>query len=83
MDDRNPVTADILKRVVPPLAAWAVARLLERPPVRAALHKVDRASEVRVRRVRRNAAANRMWMVAGAAAVVVGIGLMATAARRK
>ena len=83
MDDRNPLTADILKKVIPPLAAWAVAKLLDRPPVRAALHKVDRASELRARRLRRNAASNRLWLVAGAAVLVVGVGLMATAARKK
>ena len=83
MDDRNPVTADVLKKVIPPLAAWAVAKLLDRPRVKAALHKVDRASEVRARRVRRNAAANRIWLAAGAAALIVGVGLMANAARKK
>lgn len=83
MDKPNPLTGDVLKKVIPPLAAWAVAKLLERPQVKAALHKVDRASEVRARKLRRNAAANRVWLVAGAAAIVVGIGLMATAARKK
>ena len=83
MDNRNPLSGDVLKKVIPPLAAWAVAKLLERPQVKAALHKVDRAREVRARKLRRNASAHRVWLVAGAAAFLVGIGLMATAARKK
>ena len=36
-----------------------------------------------VRRMRKNAASNRAWLAAGAAAIVVGIGFMAKATRGK
>jgi hypothetical protein len=83
MDKRNPLTGDVLKKVIPPLTAWAVAKLLERPKVKAALHRVDRVSQSRARRVRDNAVRNRAWLAAGAAVFIVGIGLMANAARKK
>ena len=83
--DKNkaPMPGDVLKKVIPPLAAWAVAKLLERPQVKAAFSRVDRASQVRARRVRQNAMRNRVWLAAGAAAFIVGVGLMANAARKK
>jgi hypothetical protein len=81
--NKTPLPGDVLKKVIPPLAAWAVAKLLERPQVKAAFNKVDRASQTRARRVRQNAMRNRAWLAAGAAAFIVGVGLIANAARKK
>jgi hypothetical protein len=68
----------------------AVGKLLDRPRVKRALLKIDRVAQTRetrvasvARTVRRSAAANRTWIAVGAAAVAVGLGLMARAARRK
>lgn len=80
---RKPLTGDVLQQIIPPLTAWAVSKLLQRPRVKSALEKVDRASAARAKRARRNAAANRAWLAAGAAALVVGVGLLTRASRRK
>jgi hypothetical protein len=85
---KTPSTHEVIKRLVPPLAVWAVGKLLETPRARAALQEVDSRAYVQkrnamrtVRRASRNAAANRAWFLAGAAAVAIGIGLMAKAVR--
>ena len=83
MDRDRPVAADVLMKVIPPLAAWAVTKLLERPKVKEALERVDRAGEARVKKAKKNASANRMWIAAGAAAFVVCLGLIANAARKR
>jgi hypothetical protein len=87
---RKPRSGDVLKEIIPPLTAWAVGKLLDRPRVKRALERIDRVAQTRetrvarvARTVRRSAAANRTWIAVGAAAVAVGIGLMARAARRK
>jgi len=79
-----------IKHLIPPLAAWVVGKLLDAPKVKGALEEVDSRAYVRkretmrsVRRLSRNAASNRAWLAAGAAAIVVGIGLMAKATRGK
>ena len=83
-------THHLIKRLIPPLAVWALGRALETPKVRRALHNVDsrtyltkRNAMRSVRRAGRNAASNPAWLAAGAAAIAVGIGLMAKAARGK
>ncbi len=81
-------TSDIMiKGLVAPVGVWAVSKLLERPAVKGALKEVDsrafigqRMAMRRVRRVRKNAMSNPMWLAAGAAAIAVGISLMAKAA---
>jgi hypothetical protein len=79
-----------IKRLIPPLAAWVLGKLLEAPRVKGALEEVDsrafigkRTAMRSVRRAGRNAASNPAWFAAGAAAIVVGIGLMAKATRGK
>ena len=57
--NKTPLPGDVLKKVIPPLTAWAVAKLMERPQVKAAFSRVDRASQVRARRARQNAIRNR------------------------
>ncbi|MGZ8831094.1 MAG: hypothetical protein ACXW2Q_12040 [Thermoanaerobaculia bacterium] len=84
MDAKRKPTGDVLKQIIPPLTAWAVCKILERPRVKLALQKVDRASAERAKRARRKAAMNRVWLAAaGAAALVVGVGLMTRTSRRK
>jgi len=81
-------THTVIKRLIPPLAVWAVGRLLEKPQVKGALQEVDSRAYIQkrnvmrsVRRAGRNAASNPAWLAAGAFAIVVGIGLMAKATR--
>jgi hypothetical protein len=83
-------THQVIKQLIPPLAAWVVGKLLEAPKVRGAIQEIDarafvnkRSAMRTVRRAGRNAASNRAWLAAGAAAIVIGIGLMAKAARGK
>jgi uncharacterized membrane protein YecN with MAPEG domain len=61
----------VLERMVPPLAVWAVGKVLDTPRVQHALHKVDRKIYPK----------HRAWFAAGAAVIVIGLGLMARAAK--
>ena len=80
---QKPGSGDVLRQIIPPLAAWAVTKILERPRVKHALARIDRAGAAQARKAHRRAMANRVWLVAGAAALVVGLGFMSTAARKK
>ena len=80
----------LIKRLIPLLAIWGVTKVLETPSVKGALREADSRAYVRQRKVMRsvkragkNAASNPAWLAAGAAAIAVGIGLMAKAARGK
>jgi hypothetical protein len=80
----------LIKRLIPPIAVWAVSKALETPKAKAALQEIDSRAYVgkrnaarSVRRAGKNAASNPAWLAAGAAAIMVGIGLMAKAARGK
>lgn len=84
--------SDFVRRVVPPLAAWAVAKLLETPALRASVRSVDRNVDHHRKRateaVRRagktavdNAIENGVWLAAGVIAVAAGIALIARATR--
>jgi hypothetical protein len=79
MDTKRKPGADVLKKILPPLTAWAVRRMLTNPRKAGQYARIAR----KVRRVRNKAVANRVWIVAGAAAFVVGIGFLAFAAKRK
>ena len=84
MDKHTKATSrKVIGRVVPLLAMWGFNRFLETPKVRGALHEVDSRAVRSVRRVGRNAISNPAWLAAGAAAIAVGLGLMAKAARGK
>lgn len=79
-----------IKSLIPPLAAWVIGKILEAPRVKGALQEVDsrafvgkRSAMRSVRRAGRNAASNPAWLAAGAAAIAVGISLMAKATRGK
>ncbi len=89
----KPKTDQMIKSLIGPLAIWAITMLLERPAVKGALEEVDshaflqqRKALRRARRAGKNLLSNPAWLAAGAAAVAVGIGLMAKGAagnRRK
>ena len=77
-------------RMIRPLTVWAVAKLLDTPQVKRRLQEVDartylakRGATNSLRRASRNAAKNRAWLAGGAAAVVVGIGMISRATRHK
>jgi hypothetical protein len=78
----KPNSHQMLKRLIPPLAVWAVGKMLETHDVKGALQKVDAETHKSIRRARRNAADNAGWLVAGIAAIAVGIGLVAKSTRK-
>lgn len=73
---------DVIQRMIPPLAVWAVGKMLDVPRVQRALHDVDKKIYAGKRAATRNAANNRVWLAAGAAAVVLGISIMARATKK-
>jgi len=80
----------LIKRLIPFVALWGVTKVLERPNVKGALAEVDSRAFIgqrkvgrSIKRAGRNAVSNPAWFAAGAAAIAVGIGLMAKAARGK
>ncbi|HEY8847985.1 MAG TPA: hypothetical protein VIO12_01755 [Thermoanaerobaculia bacterium] len=80
----------VIKRLIPPLAVWALGKLLETPRMQGALEEVDSRAYVHkrnaaraVRRAGKNAARNPAWVVVGVAAIVVGIGMLTKATRPK
>jgi len=83
-------THTVIKRLIPPLAVWAIGKVLETPKAQAALDEVDSRAYVQkrnaaraIRKAGKNVASKPAWFVAGLAAVAVGIGLMAKATRGK
>ena len=81
---------DMLKRIVAPLAVWAVTKVLETPKVRKTMARVDqkfykkrRKAERSVARASTNAMNNRVWLAAGLAAIVTGVSLVAKASKRR
>lgn len=83
-------TEKFIKRLIPLLAIWGVTKILETPTVKGALQEVDSHTFLKqrkalrsVKRAGRNAISNPAWLAAGAAAIAVGIGLMAKAAARR
>jgi hypothetical protein len=91
MDKQTKATSrKVITRIVPLVAMWGLTRFLEKPNVKSALQEVDSRAYINkrkaarsIRRAGRNAASNPAWLAAGAAAIAVGIGLMAKAARGK
>ncbi|HEV7427358.1 MAG TPA: hypothetical protein VGQ46_13410 [Thermoanaerobaculia bacterium] len=89
MNVKSP-THQTLKRLIPPLTVWAIGKILETPSVRGGVLQLDGAAYKRrsaaarsIKRGVRNAKSNSSWLAAGAAAIVVGIGLMTKATRGK
>jgi hypothetical protein len=86
----NTKSQQFIKRLIPALAIWAVSKGLETPSAKGALQEIDARAYIQkrkalrsVKRAGRNAASNPAWLAAGAAAIAVGIGLMAKAVRGK
>ncbi len=82
--------ADVVKRYIAPVAIWAVNRALDNPRMRDKSATFEKRAQqtkknaVRsIRKAARNAASNRGWFAAGAAAFAIGIGLMAKASRSR
>jgi hypothetical protein len=89
MNVKSP-THTTLTRLIPPLTIWAIGKILETPRVKGSVMELDgiaykrRHSAARsIKRSIKNAKANSTWLAAGAAAIVVGIGLMTKATRSK
>jgi hypothetical protein len=91
MDKQTKETSrKVITRIVPLVAMWGLNRFLETPKMKGAMKEVDARTYVRKRkaarsvlRAGRNAISNPAWLAAGAAAIAVGLGLMAKAARGK
>ncbi|HEV2720416.1 MAG TPA: hypothetical protein VG323_10400 [Thermoanaerobaculia bacterium] len=75
-------THALVKRLVPAVAVWAIGRALDQPGVKKRLQKVD--ERVYKKRViaTDNARQNKAWLAAGAAACVIGLGMIARAVKR-
>gem|GEM_PF-1533740 len=80
----------MLKRIVGPVALWAVTKALESPKVKKSMSRVDqkfykqrRKAERSIARASANAMNNRVWLAAGLAAIVTGISLVATASKKR
>jgi hypothetical protein len=89
MNVKSP-THQTLKRLIPPLTIWAIGKILETPRVKGSVMELDgiayRKRHKAARSIRRgvkNAKSNSSLLAAGAAAIVVGIGLMTKATRGK
>ena len=67
-------TTTFIKRLIPAVTVWAVGKVLESPRVKQKLDHVDR-------NIARNVKRNRGWLAAGAAAMLIGAGLMAKSTR--
>ena len=87
MNVKSP-TRDTMMRLIPPLTVWAIGKIFDVPSVKGNVMELDgRANKKRyemtrsVKRGMKNAKSNLSWLVAGAAAVVVGVGLIAKSAR--
>jgi hypothetical protein len=83
MELKRPHTTEVIKKIVPPLAVWAVGALLEKPKVARAVNRIDRKIGTRKRSASRNVSTHRTLLVAGVAAIAAGLGLIATASSTK
>jgi hypothetical protein len=86
----KPRSHKLIQRLIPTLTVWAVGKVLATPRIKAKIQEVDSRAYVKRRnairsakRIGKNAASKPAWLAAGAAAIAVGIGLMAKAARGK
>ncbi|HEV7920652.1 MAG TPA: hypothetical protein VGR02_07665 [Thermoanaerobaculia bacterium] len=74
--DKKASTAKIVVELAAPVVVWALTKLVEAPRVQKALNTIDK-------KAKRNAKANRAFVTAGAAALVLGLGLIARGAAKK
>ena len=79
----RPRSHEVIQQIIPPLAVWALEKVLEAPRVQKKLQEVDRKFYAKKRAAGRHATHNnRAWLAAGAAAFVLGLGLMARATKK-
>ena len=78
----RPRSHDVIERMIPPLAVWAVGKMLETQRMQRALHRVDETFHSKKKKVVKTATNNRAWLAAGAAVMVLGISLMARATKK-
>lgn len=83
-------TRTTMTRLIPPLAIWAVGRILDSDSLKGYVMQLDgetfkrRHDAVRsLKKGLKNARSNASWVAAGAAAIAIGIGLVAKAAATK
>lgn len=84
-------SAELIRRAVPPLTVWLVGTIIETPRVHAALRRLDHRvigryapaiSALALPPVPSAKATRRYWpVIAGAAAIVFGISLLARTAK--
>ena len=79
MTDWKADSHTMIKRLVPPLALWITATVLETRPVKNRLARVDSRAHDGVKRVTKNAKKNPAWLAASAAAFAVALGCIAKA----
>ena len=75
-------THALVKRLVPAVAVWAIGKALDSQPVRRKLQKVDETVYRKRVIATNNARNNKQWLAAGAAACVIGLGMIAKATKR-
>ena len=75
-------THALVKRLVPAVAVWAIGKALDTPSVKRKMKKVDEAVYKKRVIATNNARSNTRWLAAGAAACVLGLGMIAKAAKR-
>ena len=69
-------TGKVVVELATPVIAWALTKLVEAP-------RVQKAIKIADHKAKKHAKANRAYVTAGAAAVVVGLGLIARGASKK
>src|SRR2546428_7603206 len=86
----NSKSHQVIKRLIPVAAVWAVGKILETDRVQGALQEVDARAYVKkrnaaraMRRAGRNAVSNPAWLGAGGAAHAARDGPIATALQAK
>jgi hypothetical protein len=78
----------LIVRLITPFTIWAMSKLLETQRVKDTLHEIDSRAFVAkrntmrgVKRAGRNALHNSAWLAGGAAAILIGAGLIGKATR--
>lgn len=89
MEVKRASSHDMLMHIVAPLTVWAVTKVLETPHVKKAMGRVDdkfykqrRKAEHSLVRASERAINNGVWLAAGVAAIVTGVGLLTKAVKR-
>ncbi len=87
--DRREKEKLFVSSYLPPLALWAATKLLETQAVRthtkrveSKLSKQEKRFNSAVKQAGKNIRSNPGWVAAGASAILLGLGLLARAARK-